>query len=93
MSLQRRRGRPLGTVSDREMFLSLEHLRASEAWLRPLLRELVDDATASDVLQQTWLRAWQKPPRAQAALRTWLRTVATRLALTHRREERRRQRH
>jgi len=75
------------------MFLSLEHLRASEAWLRPLLRELVDDATASDVLQQTWLRAWQKPPRAQAALRTWLRTVATRLALTHRREERRRQRH
>jgi len=75
------------------MFLSLEHLRASEAWLRPVLRELVDDATASDVLQQTWLRAWQKPPRAQAALRTWLRTVATRLALTHRREERRRQRH
>ncbi|HEX6813897.1 MAG TPA: sigma-70 family RNA polymerase sigma factor [Planctomycetota bacterium] len=80
-------------MSDSQLSLSLESMRASEAWLRPLLRELVDDATASDVLQQTWLRVWQQPPRAETSLRSWLRTVATRLALTHRREARRRQLH
>src|SRR5687767_11775940 len=73
---------------------SVEALRANEAWLRPLVRTLVvDDGAASDVLQETWLRAWRSPPRALGAASSWLATVARNLASTHRRREQRRHRH
>jgi RNA polymerase sigma-70 factor, ECF subfamily len=70
---------------------SLEALQANEAWLRPLVRSLVDDSTTSDVLQQTWLKAWQRPPSNPRGLRRWLHTVATNFARSHRRSQRRQQ--
>lgn len=78
-------------MTDERLAWSLDALRADEAWLRPMVRSLVaDDSVASDVLQETWLRALQRPPRAPGTMRAWLGTVAKRLALTHRRAERRR---
>lgn len=71
-------------------FPDLETLRRQEAWLRPVVRALVADDAASDVLQETWIRAWQRPPRDPARAEGWLRRVAVRCALTHRRAERRR---
>ncbi|MGB3969045.1 MAG: sigma factor, partial [Planctomycetota bacterium] len=64
---------------------SLEALRANEAWLRPLVRSLVDDNTADDVLQDTWLQAWRRPPRGPGTLRTWLARVAINFARSRRR--------
>lgn len=62
--------------------------------LRALVRSLVlDDARVDDVLQETWLRAMQKPPRNPKALGAWLRVVATRLAHRARRGEQNRSDH
>lgn len=83
----------MAAMDDPQVSWCLEALRADEAWLRPLVRSLVaDDGAANDVLQETWLRAWQQPPHRPANLRAWLGTVAKRLALTHRRAEQRRRR-
>lgn len=80
------------TVSDVNVFPDLETLSRQEAWLRPVVRALVADDAASDVLQETWLRAWRRPPRDPARSEGWLRRVAVRLASTHRRAESRRRR-
>lgn len=79
-------------MSDGTSFPDLETLRRQEAWLRPVVRALVADDAASDVLQETWLRRWQRPPREVARADGWLRRVAVRLASTHRRAESRRRR-
>lgn len=56
--------------------------------LRTLVRRLVlDDHRVDDVLQDTWLRALQTPPRHPGAWGSWLRTVATRLAIRSRRRD------
>ncbi|MEO6595949.1 MAG: RNA polymerase sigma factor, partial [Planctomycetota bacterium] len=71
----------------------LEELRRHEAWLRPMLRALVGESDTNDVLQRTWLRAWQQPPQSQHAWRAWLARTATRFAMSHGRAEQRRRRH
>ncbi len=68
-------------------------LRANAAWLRPLVRSLVAEDEVDDVLQDTWLRALQTPPRQQRAWRSWLRRVATNAARGRRRADARRHRH
>ena len=80
-------------MTDSNPPFDLDALRRNEAWLRPMVAALVGDDASGDVLQRTWLRAWQRGPTAVAALRPWLARVATRLALSHRRAERVRARH
>ena len=60
-----------------------------ESGLRSVVRSLLrDDTRVDDVLQETWLRAWESPPRSEAALGSWLRRVATRNAHASRRRDR-----
>ncbi len=62
--------------------------------LRALVRRLVlDDSRVDDVLQETWLVALENPPRSQAALGSWLRTVASRLAYKATRNDHHRSHH
>ncbi len=62
--------------------------------LRALVRRLVlDDSRVDDVLQETWLVALESPPRSQAALGSWLRTVASRLAYKTTRNDHHRSHH
>lgn len=52
-------------------------LLTQAGWLRGLARGLVlDEAQADDVVQQTWLRALEHPPREPKALPAWLAAVA-----------------
>lgn len=78
-------------MPDQDPALDLLDVARHEAWLRPLVRSLVGDDAAGDVLQHTWLQAWRVQPRA-ATLRGWLARVATRSAVSHRRAEVRRRR-
>ncbi|MCA8973432.1 MAG: RNA polymerase sigma factor [Planctomycetes bacterium] len=64
-----------------------------EPTLRILVRALVDEGSVDDILQQTWLRLWRRPPRERRATGAWLSRVATRLALSHLRSVSRRRRH
>ncbi len=50
-------------------------LLAEAAWLRRLARSLVDEATADDVVQETYAAALATPPRADQPLRPWLAVV------------------
>ncbi len=57
--------------------LEPQALLAQAGWLKGLARGLVqDEARADDVVQQTWLRAIEQPPREPQALPAWLATVA-----------------
>lgn len=73
--------------------LSPEELLAQASWLRRLAQSLVagEDA-AEDLVQETWLAALRRPPRAGPA-RPWLARVARRLASNLRRAEGRRREH
>src|SRR5262249_38968112 len=65
----------------------LEHQRA---FLQRLARQLVrGEAAAEDLVQETFLRALERPPASAAALRTWLARVAMRLAINRGRGEQR----
>ncbi len=63
-------------------------------WLRGLALRLVrDEAQADDVVQETWRRALEKPPRDRGALPAWLARTARNAAFEeHRRDGRRRAR-
>ncbi len=64
--------------------LRIEDLLAQATWVFRLVRSMVRDADfADDVVQDTMLRAIEQAPRArdELALRSWLSTVARRLAL------------
>ncbi|MBL9079754.1 MAG: sigma-70 family RNA polymerase sigma factor [Planctomycetes bacterium] len=77
-------------MTDPLAFPDFDTLRRQEARLRPMVRALVDADAAGDVLQETWVRAWRRPPRSAEGADGWLRRVALRVALSHRRTERRR---
>jgi RNA polymerase sigma factor (sigma-70 family) len=55
--------------------VSPEELLAHAAWLRRLAASLVQPADADDLVQQTWLAALRRPPRAEGSVRPWLATV------------------
>lgn len=62
---------------------SLDGLFEQEEWLHGLARQLtVDDASARDLVQQTWVAALRNPPRDLSWPRAWLATVIRRLAAT-----------
>jgi RNA polymerase sigma-70 factor (ECF subfamily) len=65
-------------------------LEQHRALLLRLARELVrgEDA-AEDLVQESFVRALERPPRSTDALRAWLARVLRRLARTRRRAERR----
>lgn len=62
-----------------------------EPYLRALARRLVrDDATAEDLVQETWLASLEGPPSPRGALRPWLAGVVRNLARNRARGEARR---
>ena len=68
-------------------------LLAETGWMHALARSLVhDDALAEDVVQESLVRAIERPPRELAGLRGWLSTVVRRLASRARAEGRARRR-
>ncbi len=53
----------------------LETLLAEASWVKRLAARLVADRdVAEDVVQETWISAWRRPPRGRAG-RPWLATV------------------
>jgi RNA polymerase sigma-70 factor (ECF subfamily) len=76
-----------GGADGQQAFRSL--VRLHEAWLvRYLYYVLRDMSAADDVAQEVLLKAYEGLPlfRATSSFRTWLRTIATRLAFNHRRD-------
>ncbi len=70
-----------------------EELLAHTAWMKPLARRLLsDDAGADDIVQEAWLAALSRPPRAPEASGSWLGRVVRNLSLRARRERDRRER-
>lgn len=66
-------------------------LLEQSAWLGALARSLVrDDATAQDVVQETWLAALAHAPREHGRLKPWLARVLANAARKHGRSETRR---
>lgn len=62
-------------------------------WARALAAHLVrDDASADDLVQETWFAAIRRLPSGDRPLRPWLATVMRRLALRRRRDDGRRER-
>src|ERR1051325_2740627 len=58
----------------------VESLLRNRSWMRRLARELVGPELAEDLVQETWVRALESPPRDMAALSVWLRRVLRNLA-------------
>jgi len=68
-----------------------EELLAHRQWLVALARRLVhDDATAQDLVQDTWVTALETPPRESGSLRSWLGRVLRNRVLQRARSEGRR---
>lgn len=66
-------------------------LLAEAGWVERLARRLVrDDATAQDLVQETWLAALEAPPAADGRLRPWLARVLLNFARQRKRGEDRR---
>ncbi|HKB17191.1 MAG TPA: sigma-70 family RNA polymerase sigma factor, partial [Planctomycetota bacterium] len=61
-------------------------------FVRALARSLLDEHRAEDVVQQTWVAALERPPRAPGRLRAWLAIVARNFAARAARSEDRRAR-
>ena len=66
---------------------------AEMGFLRRLLSDLAGPEHAEDLVQETLLRALQRPPRAGLGLRSWLGAVARNLTRRGQRSERRRRQH
>lgn len=73
---------------------SLTELLSHSEWLRVLARQLVaDEATADDLVQETWIAVMKNPPSADRPARPWLAGIARNLAkLRFRKESRLRRR-
>jgi len=59
---------------------SAESLLEHAAFLKRLARAMLHEHDADDVVQETWLRALQSPPKDPGAARSWLAVVARRTA-------------
>ena len=71
--------------------LSAEQLLQDAAWLRGLARTLAHDRDdADDLVQESWIAAWQRQPDASRPMRAWLTKVVRDLAGMKRRSEQRR---
>ncbi|MCI0340454.1 MAG: sigma-70 family RNA polymerase sigma factor, partial [Planctomycetales bacterium] len=70
---------------------SLESLLAEEGWVRAIAWSLLSDPDSVDeVVQQTWIAAWRRPPGRPGSVRAWLASVARNFALRAGRGEGRR---
>ena len=70
---------------------SPEALLIHAEWLQRLACRLVSDpGVAEDLVQETWVRSLERPPRSQAAARGWLARVLTNLAYERQRGDVRR---
>ncbi len=68
-----------------------ESLLAEAGWVERLARRVVrDDASARDLVQETWLAALQSPPLADGRLRPWLARVLLNFARQRKRGDVRR---
>ena len=71
------------------MAIDPESLLAHGDFIRSLARRLVlDEQSADDVVQQTWLAAIEHPPRDSRSLPGWLSTVARNFAFMAQRGDR-----
>ncbi|HEV7556583.1 MAG TPA: sigma-70 family RNA polymerase sigma factor [Kofleriaceae bacterium] len=69
-----------------------DQLLADMAWLKRLAIALAgNEDDADDLVQQSWIAAWQRAPDANRPLRPWLAKVIRDLAGMRRRSERRRE--
>jgi RNA polymerase sigma-70 factor (ECF subfamily) len=69
-----------------------EVLLAHAGWIRALARSLVRDASAADdLVQDTWLAAFEHPLRSDGSLRAFLSAIARNFARSRAREESRRE--
>ena len=69
-----------------------DQLLADAAWLKRLAVTLAgNEDDADDLVQQSWIAAWQRTPDASRPLRPWLAKVMRDVAGMHRRSERRRE--
>ena len=67
--------------------VSMEALLQERDFVRSLARRLVrDEASADDIVQQTWVAALTRPPESRRAVRGWLHGVVRRLTARHWRE-------
>jgi RNA polymerase sigma factor (sigma-70 family) len=74
--------------------LEMDVLLAQEAWATRLARALVlDPDDADEVMQQTRLAWWKRPPGDPDRARSWLGIVVRNMARNHRRGQLRRQQH
>jgi DNA-directed RNA polymerase specialized sigma24 family protein len=63
-----------------ETMVRVETLLGQERWVRRLARALIHDADeAEDIVQETRLTSWRRPPRDPARMRSWLGTVVRNL--------------
>lgn len=68
---------------------AFDKLFRHEYFVRQTLQGLLrDPAAIDDAVQETWLRAWRRPPGAEA--KTWLARIGRNLAISRWRSERRR---
>src|SRR5262245_55288462 len=74
--------------------IEIEELLTHASWLRGLAESLVaDPARADDLVQETWIAARRRPPRALGSPRPWLARVLRNFDRNARRGEERRARH
>lgn len=79
--------------TDADLLRRLHDEHARELWTFVVRLLGGDQATAQDVVQETFLRAWQHPEVLDpdtASVRGWLFTVARRIVIDQRRREKRR---
>lgn len=70
---------------------STEQLLRDASWLRSLARRLAHDhADADDLVQESWIAAWQRQPDPNRPMRGWLTKVIRDLARMKRRSDQRR---
>ena len=71
--------------------IPLHEILSHADWLRRLVHDLVrDPGRADDVLQETWLRAVERPPARGGSLRGWLARVARNASIDAFRQDRQR---